>query len=203
MPGYLTIEELATYAPDATIETGKEQSFIDRASVLIDEYLHRSIGVNTYTERMSLTSGGSHLTYLPVVSLTSIKARHDIRNDPQVSYLGTQATWEDIDIATVDLLKDTGIFYILQTTLSISTFLSSVMGNYTEAEITYVAGYAVTPEAVKQACGQLITNMSMRPNPMTVAEQLPNGLRTSYGSTSLITPEIAELLGGFVARSFR
>lgn len=202
MPGYLTIAELLTYAPDATIETGKEQSFIDRASVLIDEYLHRSIAVTTYTERMSLTSGGSHLTYLPVVSLTSVKARHDIRNDPQASFLA-QPTWDDIDITTVDLLLDTGIFYILQTVLSISSILSSAIGNYTEAEVVYTAGYATVPEAVKQACGQLITNMSMRPNPMAVAEQLPNGLRTSYGSTSLITPEIAELLGSYVAWSFR
>lgn len=203
MPGYLTVEELATYAPEAIVEAGKEQAYIDRASAVIDQHCHRSIGVNTYTERMSLTSGGSHLTYLPVVSLTSVKARHDMRLDPQVSYLGTQSDWQDIDIATVDLLKDTGIFYILQTTLSISNFLSSVMGNYTEAEVTYTAGYATVPEAVKQACGQLITNMSMRPNPMAVAEQLPNGLRTSYGSASLITPEIAELLGGYVARTFR
>lgn len=202
MPGYLTIAELATYAPNAQGITGQEQSLIDRASVLIDEYLHRSIGVTTYTERMSLTSGGSHLTYLPVVSLTSVKARHDTRNDPQASFLA-QPTWDDIDITTVDLLKDTGIFYILQTVLSISSILSSAMGNYTEAEVVYTAGYATVPEAVKQACGQLITNMSMRPNSMAVAEQLPNGLRTSYGSTSLITPEIAELLGSYVAWSFR
>ena len=202
--GYIEINELSTYAPDALITTGKEQTMINRASILIDEYLHRSIGITTYKERMKLTSGGSHLTYLPVVSLTSVKARYDIRSNPLYFGLAiSQPTWEDIDPTVIDLDNNTGVFLILQANLNMMSLISQITNNYDKADVTYTAGYEVIPEKVKYACGQLITNMTMRPNAMATSEQLPNGLKVAYNSTSLFTPEIVALLSDFEAFTFR
>jgi hypothetical protein len=211
MSGYLTIDELATYAPEHTVAAGKEQAYIDRASLLIDEHCHRAVGVTTYTERMNLTSGRSHLTYLPVVALTSARARYDVLNTSfYAPYAGGinngVSNWETIDVDNVDLNAATGVFILPCVTGNVDlAFTSGDLFNtaYNEAELTYTAGYATVPEKVKHACGLLITHMSYRHNPMAVSEKLPNGLQTSYRDGSFITPEIAGLLSKYVARAYR
>jgi len=201
--GYLEISDLPAYAPEANV-TGKEAFYIARASALIDTHCHRGIGVSTYTERMDLTSGRSHLTYLPVVSLTSARARYDTSDNPV--YSSGVTDWEDVDTDDIDINLTTGVFILPCVTGSISLALTSMdLFNtpYNEAEIVYTAGYATIPENVKIACGLIITNMSIRMNPMAVSESMPNGLRTSYRDSSFITPEIATLLSKYVAKPFR
>jgi len=209
--GYLTIAELATYAPEHTITAGKEQSYIDRASLMIDELCHRSVNVISYVERMNLTSGRSHLTYLPVVALTSAKARYDILNTSMyapysIGIGGGVTEWDTLVVTDVEVNNATGVFILPCVTGNINlAFASYDMFNtlYNEAEITYTSGYATIPEAVKMACGLLVTNMSFRINPMAVSESLPNNLRTTYKDSSYITPEIAALLSKYVTRSYR
>lgn len=203
--GYLTAAELAIYAPEADV-TGKESFYIARASALIDRHCKRSIGVATYTERMNLTSGRSHLSYLPVVSLTSAKARYDVARSSIYCSSPGVTEWETVDTDDIDIDLSTGVFILPYATGSISLALScaSLFNTpYNEAELVYTAGYAATPENVKIACGLIITNMSIRVNPMAVSEQMPNGLKTTYKDSDFITPETRELLSKYVAMFLR
>lgn len=192
---YLTVEELSGYAPDAQLISGKEANLIKRASLMIDTYCHRpeGLGVVSYTEQITLTSNGSHLSYFPIVALTEVKARWSRSNDPMYGVLGTPE-WQDITLSEVEL-NTPGRYFFLP--------VSIYNAYYDEAKITYTAGYSTIPEDVKVACGIILTMMSMRVNPSARNEKIPNGLSITYDNDSFITSEVDNLLSRHVVRSYR
>lgn len=191
---YLSVGDLAIYAPDAQLISGKESNLIKRASLMIDNHCHRpdGLGVVTHTEQMTLTSSGSHLSFFPIVALTEVKARWSRNNDPLFGIMGTPE-WQDIVIADVEINSMDRYFF-----LPVSIYNTY----YDEAKITYTAGYATIPEDIKIACGIILTMMSIRVNPSAMSEKISGGMSVSYNSDSLITLEVEKLLSKYVVRSY-
>jgi hypothetical protein len=64
--------------------------------------------------------------------------------------------------------------------------------------MTYTAGYAEPPEAVKLACAQIIRNMESHPAANVRAAQLDR-LQLEYFAGSLLDEESRRLLAPYVA----
>jgi hypothetical protein len=69
---------------------------------------------------------------------------------------------------------------------------------YGEAEVTYTAGLAVIPDAVKVACAQIVKNAQATPG-MNVKSSKMDTLQTQYFSGSLIDSQVQALLRPYVA----
>ena len=69
---------------------------------------------------------------------------------------------------------------------------------YSEVELTYTAGYAAPPEAVKLACAQIIRNVESYPA-ANVKAALLDRLQLEYFEGSLLDEDIRRLLAPYVA----
>lgn len=195
--GYITIAELSTYAPFAELTDPQKQPLIDRATAILDSYMHRSLQVGLYRQRIPLTGGYGHLAYRPVTELITVKARYLDKNDPLRTIWGlagplSPAPWENVDISTIDIDTNLG---------AVCLPYSAYGRYYDEAEIEYKAGYEVIPEDVKHACGLLVTALAQRPG-VGVMEETEDEIRVKYGSDSLITPDIDQFIKKYVVATF-
>ena len=71
--------------------------------------------------------------------------------------------------------------------------------NYNEAEITYTAGLAILPPAVKFACAQIVKNAQATPA-MNVKGTKMDTLQMQYFSGSLIDANVQMMLAPYVAQ---
>ena len=69
---------------------------------------------------------------------------------------------------------------------------------FDEAEVTYTAGLAVVPDAVKVACAQIVKNAQATPA-LNVRSSRLDVMQMEYFSGSLIDPQVQALLAPFVA----
>jgi hypothetical protein len=69
---------------------------------------------------------------------------------------------------------------------------------YSEAEVTYTAGFSVVPEAIKVACAQIIRNAQATPA-LNVKSSKMDTLETQYFSDSLLDTQVQALLRPYVA----
>jgi hypothetical protein len=69
---------------------------------------------------------------------------------------------------------------------------------YSEAEVTYTAGLATVPNAVKVACAQIVRNAQATPG-LNVKSSKLDTLETQYFSDSLIDSQVQALLRPYVA----
>jgi hypothetical protein len=69
---------------------------------------------------------------------------------------------------------------------------------YSEAEVTYTAGLATIPNAVKVACAQIVRNAQTTPG-LNVKSSKLDTLETQYFSDSLIDSQVQALLRPYVA----
>jgi hypothetical protein len=198
--GYLLPAEYAEFGLPA--ETA--DAWVTAASAMMEAYCRRpTLNVSSYTERMRVPLGPQtvRLSYCPLVSVDSVKARYvrPNRHDELYGEFALQAIfaaafavpgqWVTIDPSSLEVSLPTGEF----------RFAWNVMGlRYAEADVTYTAGLATIPDAVKVACAQVVKNAQATPG-FNVKSSKLDTLQTQYFSGSVIDAQVAALLRPYVA----
>lgn len=195
---YLDPSEYSTYG--LTAETTGD--FVQLASALLDAHCRRpSLLVQQYVERMRLTAGSQsvRLSYLPFAALTGVRVRYGRpRRGEMYELMLTQVawafsipgSWSTLDISSIDVNQATGDV----------TFPANFLGiPYNEVEITYTAGFATIPPAIKTACAQVVRNAQATPA-LNVKGSRVDTLQMQYFSSSLIDANVQKLLAPYVAQ---
>lgn len=197
---YLQPAEYAEFG--LTQETA--DAWVTTASAMIDAHCRRSsLLAQSYTERIRvpLEAQTVRLSYTPLVSVTSVRARYARRHSESgvgtdqgwltnvATAFGLPGEWVAIDPATLDVSLPTAEF----------RFAWNVIGlRYAEAEVTYVAGLTTMPEAVKVACAQIVRNAQATPG-LNVRSTKMETLATQYFSDSLLDSQVRAILRPYVA----
>jgi hypothetical protein len=202
--GYVLPAEYAEYGLSA--ETA--DAWITTASAMMEAYCRRpSLATASYTERMRVAWRGEgsaqtvRLSYTPLVSVDAVKAQYarprygdEVRGDRVLfssfaAAFALPGQWVDVDPSTLDVSLPTGEF----------RFAWNMMGlRYAQAEVTYTAGLATIPAAVKVACAQIVKNAQATPG-LNVKSSKIDTLQTQYFSDSLIDSQVRALLRPYVA----
>jgi hypothetical protein len=198
--GYLLPAEYAEFG--LTAETA--DAWVTTASTMIEAYCRRpTLLAASYTERMRVPREAQtvRLSYTPLVSVDAVKAKYarPEHGEPlggEAALLGSFAAafalpgqWVTVDPSTLDISLPTGEF----------RFAWNIMGlRYSEAEVTYTAGLATVPNAVKVACAQIVRNAQATPG-LNVKSSKLDTLETQYFSDSLIDSQVQALLRPYVA----
>ncbi len=198
--GYLLPAEYAEYG--LTAETA--DAWVTTASIMMEAYCRRPTLLSaSYTERMRVLreSQTVRLSYLPLVSVDAVRAQYarperGERFEGDLSFLSSFAAafalpgqWVNVDPTMLDLSLPTGEF----------RFAWNLMGlRYREAEVTYTAGAATVPDALKVACAQIAKNAQATPG-LNVKSSKLDTLQTQYFSDSLIDSQVQALLRPYVA----
>lgn len=171
------------------------------ASAMMDAFCRRaSLTVTQYVERVRLRRGcDAQLSFLPVVAATgagnalvSVRARMgsasaEMPMAEAMNVFSLAGQWTDVDPGAVEVSAD-----------GVVTLTAHVLGMpYVEAEITYTAGYAEIPVAVKIACAQIVKNAQAMPA-LNVKRQAMDGMQMEYFQGSLLDAEVQRLLQPFV-----
>jgi hypothetical protein len=204
MACYLQPTEYQTYGLACDIT----DDWVLAASSLIDTHCRRvSLNPTQYTERLRLIAGSqtARLSYLPLVPVApatlpfvSIQARYAKSRRGQMEYpiqeevlqaFSLPGAWTTVDPTTVDFVADTGELI----------FPLSIPGlPYNEVEVTYTAGLATLPNAVKCACAQIVKNAQATPG-LNVKSSRADTLQLQYFSGSLIDATVQAMLKPWVA----
>ena len=198
--GYLLPAEYAEFG----LSADTADAWVTAASAMMEAYCRRpTLNTASYTERMRVPLGPQtvRLSYSPLVSVDAVKARYVRPNRHEELYgdaalqaifstaFAVPGQWVTIDPSTLELSLPTGEF----------RFAWNVMGlRYGEAEVTYTAGLAAIPDAVKVACAQVVKNAQATPGFNVKASKLDT-LQTQYFSGSVIDSQVAALLRPYVA----
>ena len=195
---YLDPSEYEAYG--LTAETTGD--LVQLASALLDAHCRRpSLLTQQYVERMRLTPGSQsvRLSYLPFAALTGVRVRYGRpRRGEMHETMLTQAawafsipgSWSTLDISSIDVNAATGEV----------TFPANFLGvPYNEVEITYSAGFATAPPAIKTACAQVVRNAQATPA-LNVKGSRVDTLQMQYFSSSLIDANVQKLLASYVAQ---
>jgi hypothetical protein len=203
--GYLDPTEYVAYGLAA--ETTDD--WVLMASTLIEAHCRRqSLLVTQYVERMRLTAGSQavRLSYLPLTPLSPAtsplvgvrvrygRPRRGEMQDPMLAQVAwafsIPGSWSVLDPTGVDLNAVTGDV----------TFPMNLLGlNYNEVEVTYTAGVAVVPAAIKVACAQIVKNAQATPA-MNVKGSKMDTLQMQYFAGSLIDANVQMMLAPYVAQ---
>lgn len=204
MSCYLQPTEYQTYglAPDVT------DDWITAASSLIDSHCRRaSLNPTQYMERLRLVEGSqtARLSHLPLVSvapatlpLVAIQARYARPRRGQTVYpvqeevlwaFSLPGAWTTVDPTTVDFVADTGELI----------FPLSILGlPYNEVQVTYTAGLATMPGAVKCACAQIVKNAQATPG-LNVKTAKLDTMWLQYFSGALLDETVQAMLRPWVS----
>ena len=203
--GYLDPAEYVQYG--LTADTTDD--WIAMASTLIDAHCRRpSLLVAQYVERIRLTAGSQavRLSYLPLNPLGTAaspivgvrvrygRSRRGEAQDPMLAqvagFFGIPGSWSALDLAGVDVTLATGEV----------TFPMNVLGlSFNEVEVTYTAGVAVVPPALKIACAQIVKNAQATPA-MNVKGSKMDTLQMQYFAGSLVDANVQMILAPYVAQ---
>jgi hypothetical protein len=198
--GYLLPAEYAQYG--LTAETA--DAWVTAASVMMEGYCRRpSLLAQSYTECIRVPRHGQcvRLSYGPLVSVDAVQAKYaraqgmDEASMPYALFtaFGAGDAWVPVDVSTLDINLMTGEvgFSCVATT--------SLMGvRFREVEVSYTAGLATIPDAVKIACAQIVKNAEATPG-LNVKSSKMDTLQTQYFSDSLIDRQVQSLLRPYVA----
>ena len=138
-----------------------------------------TLNVTQYTERVRVLPGARtvRMSYMPLATVDAatgpvVSARGRFaqpRRGEMNEFLESVATalaipgsWTAIDPASLDYFADTGEVNTISTMLGFT---------FDELEITYNAGWAAIPEAVKHACAQIVRNAASDAGPEREDEQ--------------------------------
>ncbi len=202
--GYLLPTEYVQYG----LTTETTDDWVTMASALMEAHCRRaSLLVTQYVERMRFTAGAQtvRLSYRPLTAaagaataLVAVRVRYGRPRrgemaDPareQIAWaFSVPGSWNVLDVASVDVDAATGEL----------TFAQNFLGlNYNEAEITYTAGVATVPVAVKVACAQIVKNAQATPA-MNVKSSRMDTMQMEYFSGALIDAQVQALLRPYVA----
>jgi hypothetical protein len=203
--GYLDPTEYVAYG--LTAETTDD--WVAMASALMEAHCRRlSLLASQYVERMRLTAGSQavRLSYLPLNPLGAAtsplvgvrvrygRPRRGEMQDPMLAQVAwafsIPGSWSALDLTNVDVNLVTGDV----------TFPMNLLGlNYNEVEVTYTAGVAVVPPALKIACAQIVKNAQATPA-MNVKGSKLDTLQMQYFAGSLIDANVQMLLAPYVAQ---
>ncbi|HKW16207.1 MAG TPA: hypothetical protein VJO35_01740 [Terriglobales bacterium] len=206
---YLDPTEYQLYGVDTTADP----ALVGAASSLIDAHCRRAtLAIAQYEERVRMMPDRNtvHLTYLPLAPLApatsaivSGRGRYtmprrgewpfsDLRLDVAFMF-GLPGTWSNIDASSIDIDPTTG-----ELTLPLN-----LMGLwYSEVDLTYTAGYATIPDAVKYACAQIVRNAQATPA-VNVKTGRMDKFRMDYFAPDLLDATVRALLAPFVAQKTR
>ena len=204
MASYLQPTEYQSFglASDVT------DDWITAASSLIDSHCRRtSLNPTQYTERLRIVEGSqtARLSHLPLTAmapatqpLVSVQARYAKPRRGETVYpmqeevlwaFSLPGAWTTIDPTTVDFVADTGEL----------TFPLNILGlPYNEVQVTYTAGLATIPNAVKCACAQIVRNAQATPG-LNVKTAKIDTMWLQYFSTSLVDATVQSLLKPWVS----
>jgi hypothetical protein len=203
--GYLDPTEYVAYG--LTADTTDD--WVAMASALMEAHCRRiSLLVTQYVERMRLTAGSQavRLSYLPLTPLGSAASplvgvrvrygqpRRGEAQDPMLAQVAwafsIPGSWSALDLTNLDVNLATGDV----------TFPRNMLGlSYNEVEITYTAGLAVVPPAVKVACAQIVKNAQATPA-MNVKGSKMDTLQMQYFAGSLVDANVQMILAPYVAQ---
>ena len=202
---YLLPAEYEDYGlpPDTT------DDWITTATALIESYCRRaSLFVTQYIERMRLTTGAQsvRLSYSPLATLApnltplvEVRVRYGQPRrgevqDPMLAQVAfafsVPGSWSVLDPTTIDINPATGELIFPRTFLGL---------DYNEVEITYTAGLATIPDAIKVACAQIVKNAQATPA-MNVRTSKLDTMQMQYFSGSIIDPQVQMLLRPYIAQ---
>jgi hypothetical protein len=198
--GYLLPADYVAYG----LSADTADAWVTTASTMIEAYCRRPTLMSAnYTERMRipLKAQTVRLSYGPLVSVDAVRAQYarpgygqDFFGD-YVYETGFAAAfalpgqWVDVDPTTLFVSLPTGEF----------RFPWTIMGmRYSEAEVTYTAGFTTVPTAVQVACAQIVRNAQTTPG-LNVKSSKMDTLQTQYFSDSLIDSQVQALLRPYVA----
>lgn len=180
-------------------ETGDD--LVTAASAMIDSFCRRpSLGITQYVERLRFARSNSvQLSNTPLVSadgvaspLVLVRARACTRTQADEAFYPlmndasaflTNGAWIKVDVTTIDIASD-GVLHFQP------NFLGAA---YVEAEVTYTAGFATVPTAVKVACAQIVRNAQAMPA-LNVRRQAMDSLQMEYFSNTLLDADVQRLL---------
>ena len=202
--GYLDATEYVAYG--LTAETTDD--WVTTASALMESYCRRpSLLVSTYTERVRLGRDGAtaRLSYLPLAvvapattALVSARGRlgHTWRGEMLDSFreqvmqaFCVPGGWTALDVTAMDVDVTTG---------EVSLPVNFLGLRYTDLEVTYTAGLAEVPAALKVACAQIVRNAQATPA-LNVRSSKVDRLQMQYFSQSLLDEGVQALLRPYVA----
>lgn len=204
---YLTPSEYETYG----LEQPAPAALVGAASSLIDAHCRRAtLGVAQYVERVRLRPGRNslRLTYLPLAAVApatspfvAAKARYAVPRRGEglacdslaaevAGAFGLPGAWTALDPAALEPDAATGEVALPQNPLGLA---------YNEVEITYTAGSAAIPEAVKFACAQIVRNAQATPA-LNVKSSGLDRMQMEYFADSLVDASVRALLAPFVAQ---
>jgi hypothetical protein len=202
---------LATEHTQYGLDTSTPENWIGAACALIDAHCRRpSLAVTQYVERMRIDPHRNlaQLTYLPLAPLApatspiiSVRARYsrsqirkgeianDLVSDVALAF-SLAGTWIDVDTTLVDLDANAGLLVLPVNALTLT---------YNEVEITYTAGLATIPDAVKFACAQIVKNTQATPG-LNVKSGRLDRMKMDYFSDSLLDESVRKMLAPYVAQ---
>jgi len=204
---YLSAPEYEEYGIEATTPTAS----VAAVSALIDTHSRRpTLGVTQYCERLRIAPGSNtvRLSYLPGVvvapatsPIVGVRARFGLPRrgergftdelaEAVASAFGLPGTWSELSPGALDLAPETG---------ELSLSVNAIGIPFNEIEISYTAGFAEIPDAVKFACAQLIRNAQATPA-LNVRAGTIDRMQLEYFSDSLLDETVRALLRPFVAQ---
>ncbi len=204
MSCYLQPTEYQTYGLPADVT----DDWVSAASSLIDAHCRRStLNPMQYTERLRMVEGSQtvRLSHLPLVAVApasspfvTIQARYARPRRGEIAYplqeevlwaFSLPGAWTTLDPSTIDFVADTGELI----------FPLSILGlPYNEAMVTYTAGFATLPDAVKVACAQIVKNAQATPG-LNVKTAKIDTMWLQYFSNSLVDDTVQTLLRPWVS----
>ncbi len=203
---YLSQSEYEVYG----VEAKTPESWTAAASSLIGAHCRRpTLAVASYVERLRLRAGRNtvRLTYLPLAPvvpatspIVSAQGRYALprRDEGGPAALASDValafslpgTWSTLDPAAIDFDPATGELALPMNPLGLA---------YNEVEITYNAGLAAIPDAVKFACAQIVRNAQATPALNVRAGDL-NRMHLEYFEDTLVDSTVRALLAPWVAQ---
>jgi hypothetical protein len=204
MASYLQPTEFESYglSPDVA------DAWITAASSLIDSHCRRtSLNPTQYTERLRIVEGSqtARLSHLPLIAVApatlpfvALQARYARPRRGEIVYplqeevlwaFSLPGAWTAVDPTTVDFFADTGELIFPRNILGLP---------YNEVKVTYTAGLAPLPGAIKCACAQIVKNAQATPG-LNVKSSKLDTLQLQYFSGALVDPTVQQLLRPWVS----
>jgi hypothetical protein len=196
--GYLLPADYVAYGltPDT------QDAWVTAASSMIEAFCKRPTLMSaSYTEfvRISRHTQRARLSYGPLISVQSVQAKYArpsrlfVEEQPFAlefaEVFGLPGQWTSVDPTMLEINVPLGEF----------RFPCNVMGlRYAEAEVTYTAGLATVPDAVKVACAQIVKNAQATPG-LNVKSSKLDTLQSQYFSDSLLDTQVKAMLRPYVA----
>ncbi len=202
---YLQPSEYELYG----LEPATPQALVAAASALMDAHCrHPTLGVASYTERLRLAPGRNtvRLSYLPLATIApapcpfaSARARYGVprrgEGGSEIAEDVAQAfnlpgAWVSLDPNAIEFRAETGELTLPANALGLA---------FNEVEVTYTAGLAAIPDAVKFACAQVVRNAQATPA-LNVRAGTLDRMRLEYFAGSLVDADVRALLAPYVAQ---